>query len=102
MKIAIITATYQCAPTVGACLESVAAQTYPDREQIVIDGASPDGTLAVLRARQAQLAALVSEPTRRACATAGCRPIRPCICAGRYTSGWGASIPAIASRRIMT
>lgn len=62
MKISIITATYQCAPTVGACLESVAAQTYPDREQIVIDGASMDGTLAVLRARQAQLAVLVSEP----------------------------------------
>ena len=62
MKISIITATYKCAPTVGDCLDAVAAQTYPDREQIVIDGASPDGTLAVLTARQAQLAVLVSEP----------------------------------------
>lgn len=62
MKISIITATFECASTVGDCLESVAAQTYPDREQIVIDGASPDGTLAVLRGRQAQLAVLVSEP----------------------------------------
>ena len=62
MKISILTATFECAATVGACLESVAAQTYPDREQIVIDGASPDGTLAVLMARQAQLAVLVSEP----------------------------------------
>ena len=62
MKISIITATYHCAATVGACLESVAAQTYADREQIVIDGASPDGTLAVLTARQDQLAVLVSAP----------------------------------------
>ena len=35
MKISIVTATYQCATTVGDCLESVAAQTYPDREQII-------------------------------------------------------------------
>ena len=62
MKISILTATFECAATVGACLDAVAAQTYPDREQIVIDGASPDGTLAVLTARQAQLAVLVSEP----------------------------------------
>ena len=135
MKISIITATYHCAATVGACLESVAAQTYADREQIVIDGASPDGTLAVLTARQDQLAVLVSEPDQgiyfalnkglaRASgevvgvlhaddvygdaevlariAAAGCRPIRPCICAGRCMSGWGALIPASASRRIMT
>jgi len=62
MKISIITATFDCVATVGACLDAVAAQTYPDREQIVIDGASLDGTLAVLTAHRAQLAVLVSEP----------------------------------------
>ncbi len=62
MKISIITATYECAPTVGDCLDSVAGQFYADREHLVIDGASPDGTLEVLTARRAQLAALVSEP----------------------------------------
>ena len=62
MKISIITATWQCADTVGDCLASVAGQTHADREHIVIDGASPDGTLAVLEAHRPQLAALVSEP----------------------------------------
>jgi glycosyltransferase len=62
MKISIITATYHCADTVGDCLASVADQSYPDWEHIVIDGASTDGTLAVLGARRAQLAVLVSEP----------------------------------------
>ena len=62
MKISIITATQQCVDTLGDCLASVAGQSYPDREHIVIDGASTDGTLAVLEAHRPQLAALVSEP----------------------------------------
>ena len=61
MKISIITVTYQCVATVGECLDAVASQTYADREHLVIDGASDDGTLAVLEARRGQLAALVSE-----------------------------------------
>ncbi len=62
MKISIITATRQCVATLADCLASVAGQSYPDREHIVIDGASTDGTLAVLEAHRPQLAALVSEP----------------------------------------
>ena len=62
MRISLITVTYQCVATVGACLDSVASQTHADREHLVIDGASTDGTLAVLAARRDQLAALVSEP----------------------------------------
>jgi len=62
MKISIITATRNCASTIADCLASVAGQSYPDREHIVIDGASTDGTLAVLEAHRAQLAVLISEP----------------------------------------
>lgn len=62
MKISVITATWNSAGTVGDCLASVAAQTWPHREHVVIDGASQDGTLALLEARRAQLAVLVSEP----------------------------------------
>jgi glycosyltransferase len=62
MKISVVTATYNCADTIGDCLRSVAGQSLAAREHIVIDGASADGTLEVLRARQAGLAALVSEP----------------------------------------
>jgi glycosyltransferase involved in cell wall biosynthesis len=60
--ISIITATWNCAPTVAECLASVAEQTWPHREHIVVDGASTDGTLEVLQAHETQLAALLSEP----------------------------------------
>ena len=62
MKISIITATYNCAQTLGDCLCSVASQTYAKREHVVIDGVSKDGTLDVLQARRSQLAVLLSEP----------------------------------------
>jgi glycosyltransferase len=58
----MITATYQCAVTVGDCLDAVAGQSFADREHLVIDGASTDGTQALLEAHRAQLAVLVSEP----------------------------------------
>ncbi len=60
--ISIITATWNCASTVADCLASVASQTWPHREHLVIDGASTDGTMDVLRAHRTQLAMLQSEP----------------------------------------
>jgi glycosyltransferase involved in cell wall biosynthesis len=62
MKISIVTATWQCAEMIGDCLASVAAQSHTEREHIVIDGGSTDGTLALLQAHREQLAVLVSEP----------------------------------------
>jgi len=62
LKISIVTATWNCASTVGDCLDSVAAQTWTEREHVVIDGASRDATVAVLEARHARIAVLVSEP----------------------------------------
>lgn len=62
MQISIITATYNCAATLNTCLASVAGQSHADREHIVIDGASTDGTLGILDLHFAKLAALVSEP----------------------------------------
>ena len=61
-EISIITATWNCAHTLPSCLDAVTNQTYPHREHIVVDGASTDGTVAVLQARQGQLANWVSEP----------------------------------------
>lgn len=61
VKISVVTATWNCAETVGDCLASVAAQTYMNREHVVIDGASTDETLEVLQAHKAQLSVLVSE-----------------------------------------
>ncbi|HHS96247.1 MAG TPA: glycosyltransferase [Phaeodactylibacter sp.] len=48
MKVSIITATYNRAQTLSDALGSVLEQDYPDIEHIVIDGASTDGTLALL------------------------------------------------------
>lgn len=62
MKISIVTATWQCAEMIGDCLASVAGQSHAEREHIVIDGGSTDGTLARLQAHRDQLAVLVSEP----------------------------------------
>jgi glycosyltransferase len=64
MKISIITATWNCAATVGDCLDSVAAQTWANREHVVIDGASRDATVEVLEARRTQLSVLLSELDR--------------------------------------
>jgi glycosyltransferase involved in cell wall biosynthesis len=63
-SISDITATYNCAHTVGECLASVAGQTWPHRQHVVVDGASTDGTLQLLEAQRAQLAALHSGPDR--------------------------------------
>lgn len=62
LKISVVTAVFNCAGTVAEALASVRAQIGPQVEHIVIDGASSDGTLPILQAHQAQLAALVSEP----------------------------------------
>lgn len=49
MKISIITATYNSGKTVGDTLKSVLAQTYHDYELLVVDGASKDNTLEVVK-----------------------------------------------------
>lgn len=64
MKISIIIAVRNSHATIATALDSALAQDHPETELIVIDGASTDGTLAVLAAHRAQLAVLVSEPDR--------------------------------------
>lgn len=64
MKISVVTVAYNSAETISATLESVATQTHQDVEHIVIDGASTDGTLAVVRRHGGHVAHTVSEPDR--------------------------------------
>jgi glycosyltransferase len=45
MKITIITVSFNAANTIQDALSSVAAQTYPQIEHIVVDGGSTDGTM---------------------------------------------------------
>lgn len=49
MKISIITATYNSAGTVRDTFESVLRQTYSEIEYIVVDGASRDGTVDIIK-----------------------------------------------------
>ena len=49
MKISIITATFQSAKTVKDTLESVLGQTYTNLEHIIVDGASKDNTMEIVK-----------------------------------------------------
>jgi len=62
MKISIIVAVYNCAITLQQCIDSVAQQTYPNKELIIIDGGSNDGTVKLLEANREIINYLVSEP----------------------------------------
>jgi glycosyltransferase involved in cell wall biosynthesis len=62
MKISVITVSRNSASTIGRTLESFAGQQHPDRELIVIDGASTDGTQAIVDSFASDQIRLVSEP----------------------------------------
>ena len=49
MTITIITATYNSAATVRDTFDSILSQTYSDIEYIVVDGASTDGTVDIIK-----------------------------------------------------
>lgn len=48
-KISIVIATLNCAQCIEKCLESIVAQTYSNKEIVLIDGVSSDGTLDIIR-----------------------------------------------------
>ena len=64
MKVSVITPVYNNKSYIRSCLESVAAQTWPDIEHIVIDGGSTDGTVDIIKRYRDAIAYWVSEPDR--------------------------------------
>jgi glycosyltransferase len=60
-RISIVTVSFNSAASIGDALRSVAMQTYPNVEHIVVDGGSRDETLAVVQRDGAHVAKLVSE-----------------------------------------
>ncbi len=62
MKISVITVARNSADTIGDTLRSVAAQTHLDVEHIVVDGASTDDTLGIVRHQGGRVAKVLSEP----------------------------------------
>lgn len=59
-KISIITTTFNSAKTVEDTLKSVQSQTYKAIEHIIIDGASKDGTLDIIK-KYSHVSILISE-----------------------------------------
>lgn len=60
--ISIVVAAYNGAATLQQCINSVALQTYPHKELIVIDGGSTDGTAELLNDNQEKITYWTSEP----------------------------------------
>jgi len=63
-RISIIVATFNSGKNLQTCLDSASEQKYPNKEIIVIDGASVDGTVDVIRANEHRLSYWESAPDR--------------------------------------
>lgn len=62
VKISVITVCRNSARTIADTLRSVAAQTHVEVEHIIVDGASTDATLDIIRAQGQLLTRVISEP----------------------------------------
>lgn len=62
--ISIIVAVFNGAKTLQQCIDSVAHQSYPNKELIIIDGGSNDGTFDLLKANNEQIKYWISEPDK--------------------------------------
>jgi glycosyltransferase involved in cell wall biosynthesis len=62
--ISIIVATFNCEATLQQCINSIKQQTYQNKELIIIDGSSIDGTVNLLEANRDQISYWNSEPDR--------------------------------------
>jgi glycosyltransferase involved in cell wall biosynthesis len=60
--ISVVTVAHNAERHIAQAIDSVTAQTYADREYVVVDGASTDGTMDIVRKRASQIDTVVSEP----------------------------------------
>ncbi|MEZ9872017.1 glycosyltransferase family 2 protein [Vibrio sp. 10N.261.51.C6] len=64
MNVSIITATFNSEGTIRDTLLSLESQSYPNIEYIIIDGASQDSTLEVVKSTSTRVSKLISEPDK--------------------------------------
>jgi len=64
MKISIITVVWNNAKTIKYAIDSVLNQTHKNIEYIILDGASTDGTIEIIRSYGDKISKFVSEPDK--------------------------------------
>ena len=62
MKISVVMVSFNSEKTIGFAIESFLAQDHPDKELLIIDGASKDRTVQIARAFQSDEIHIFSEP----------------------------------------
>lgn len=63
-KLTVITIVYNNVRDIKRTIESVINQTYQDIEYLIIDGASTDGTLEIVKQYENRVSRIVSEPDK--------------------------------------
>ncbi len=64
MKVSIITVTYNSASTIRDTIESVITQDYSNVEHIIVDGASKDNTMNIIKSYGDKISRIISEPDK--------------------------------------
>ncbi|OJV86372.1 MAG: glycosyl transferase [Bacteroidia bacterium 44-10] len=64
MKVSIITTTFNSASTICDTIESVIAQDYTNIEHIIVDGASKDNTMNIVKSYGNKISCIISEPDK--------------------------------------
>ncbi|MBP1680100.1 MAG: glycosyl transferase, family 2 [Proteobacteria bacterium] len=62
MKVSIVTVVWNNKDTIKYAIESVLSQTYPNVEYIIIDGASTDSTIEIIKGYGNKINKFISEP----------------------------------------
>ncbi len=63
-KVSIVTATYNSSEFIADCISSIHEQTYANIEHIIIDGASKDNTVEIIKGMPNRVEKLISEPDK--------------------------------------
>lgn len=62
--VSIITVAFNAEATIGDTIQSVLSQDYPHIEFVIVDGASTDATIDIVKKHQDKIAKFVSEPDK--------------------------------------
>lgn len=63
-KVSIVTVTYNCSDILNDTIQSCISQDYPNKEYIIIDGASTDGTIEIIKENELSIDFWLSEPDK--------------------------------------